>query len=221
MVDKESRRDRIKLLVNYFTVAKNSHDFYFLKFFSCEILNLVNIVGQVYLMDTFLDGEFSRYGISVLAMTEQDFFQRNDVMSRVFPKVAKCTFHKSGPSGTVEKLDGICVLPLNIINEKIYVFLWFWFIFVCTWSGLHVFYRLITIISKGFRTMLLNARASLVPMKQVLTICKKLSMGDWFLLYQLGKNIDPIVFKDFLNEMYREFDDHDKSNQAYSKFMTL
>ena len=68
--------------------------------------------------------------------------QRTDPMARVFPKVksfhrstvtpplqiTKCTFHKFGASGSVQKFDGICVLPLNIINEKIYVFLWFWFL---------------------------------------------------------------------------------------------
>jgi hypothetical protein len=45
-------------------------------------------------------------------------------MAKVFPKVTKCTFFKYGPSGTVEKKDGLCVLPLNIINEKIYIFIW-------------------------------------------------------------------------------------------------
>jgi hypothetical protein len=47
-------------------------------------------------------------------------------MSKIFPKVTKCTFHLYGPSGSIQNKDGLCVLPLNIINEKIYIFLWFW-----------------------------------------------------------------------------------------------
>ena len=35
-------------------------------------------------------------------------------------------------------IDGLCILPLNIINEKIYVFLWFWFVFVALVSAVHV-----------------------------------------------------------------------------------
>jgi len=57
-------------------------------------------------------------------------------MNRVFPKVTKCTFHAYGPSGTVERHDGLCVLALNIINEKIYVFLWLWY----THLSIYLFY---------------------------------------------------------------------------------
>ena len=57
--------------------------------------------------------------------------------------MTKCTFHKFGPSGTVEKFDGLCVLPLNIINEKIYVFLWFWFIILTVITGMQVIYRFV------------------------------------------------------------------------------
>ena len=52
--------------------------------------------------------------------------------------MTKCTFHKFGPSGTVQKFDGLCVLPLNIINEKIYVFLWFWFVILAITTGIQV-----------------------------------------------------------------------------------
>ena len=45
--------------------------------------------------------------------------ERADPMNIVFPKVAKCTFHKYGPSGTIENKDGLCILALNIINEKV------------------------------------------------------------------------------------------------------
>ena len=51
---------------------------------------------------------------------------RLDPMIYIFPRMTKCTFHKFGPSGEVEKHDALCILPLNIVNEKIYIFIWFW-----------------------------------------------------------------------------------------------
>merc|ERR1719270_1817756 len=79
-------------------------------------------------MDVFLGGQFTRYGTEILAISDQPLEERTDPLNKVFPKVTKCTFHKYGPSGTVENKDGLCVLANNIINEKIYIFLWFWFI---------------------------------------------------------------------------------------------
>ena len=55
-------------------------------------------------------------------MSEEDPSLRKDPLNSVFPKVAKCTFNKFGPSGTIEKFDGLCILSLNIINEKVTIF---------------------------------------------------------------------------------------------------
>ena len=57
-------------------------------------------------------------------MSQQDPDLRDDPLNRVFPKVAKCNFNKYGPSGTVEIFDGLCILSLNIINEKAWIERW-------------------------------------------------------------------------------------------------
>ena len=66
-------------------------------------------------------------------------------------QVTKCTFHKYGASGTVTKHDGLCILALNIINEKIYCFLWFWFVAVAIFSAMAVVYRFIIIALPSLR----------------------------------------------------------------------
>merc|ERR1711884_702205 len=91
-----------------------------------------------------------------MGMTELEQDQRVDPMARVFPKVTKCTFHKFGPSGTVERFDGLCVLPLNIINEKIYIFLWFWFIIVASITGIFLIYRIAVLFGSGIRTAMIQ-----------------------------------------------------------------
>ena len=37
-------------------VASKTHQFYALKFFFCEVLNFINVLGQIYFMDFFLGG---------------------------------------------------------------------------------------------------------------------------------------------------------------------
>ena len=59
----------------------------------------------------------------------------------IFPRLTKCTFHKFGTSGELEKHDALCILPLNIFNEKIYIFLWFWMLGLSALTSIVVVYR--------------------------------------------------------------------------------
>ncbi|QQP57149.1 Innexin, partial [Caligus rogercresseyi] len=94
ILDNDTKKDRIRLLVDYFSVNRFNHQFYTLKFFFCEFLNFANVISQIFFTDFFLGGQFTTYGSDVLAMTELEPEQRSDPLSRVFPKMTKCTFHK-------------------------------------------------------------------------------------------------------------------------------
>ena len=81
-------------------------------------------------MDRFFDGTFFTFGIEVLSFAERDQEDRIDPMVwfyffsldhavflfqvYIFPRMTKCTFHKFGSSGEIEKHDAMCILPLNI-----------------------------------------------------------------------------------------------------------
>ena len=103
----------------------------------------------------------------------------------------------------MEKFDGLCVLPINVMNEKIYVFLWFWFIILAIVTGVQIVYRLGTMKAPRLREVLLWPRARPRSRKQVKAVCRRRKLGDWFLLYQLGKNIDPLIFHEFIGELYK------------------
>jgi len=78
----------------------------------------------------------------------------------VFPRVTKCTFHKYGSSGTVMKLDALCVLGLNIINEKIYITLWFWFVILAILTACYTVYIVALISMPSLRRSLVTRKAS-------------------------------------------------------------
>jgi Innexin len=69
----------------------------------CEILNLANLLLQIYLTHIFLGRRFLTLGIDVL---RDDFNGIMDTLDVVFPKVTKCHFHKYGASGSIQKHDG-------------------------------------------------------------------------------------------------------------------
>ena len=41
-----------------------------------------------------------------------------DPFDVVFPKMTKCTLNTYGPSGTVQNHDALCVMTVNVLNEK-------------------------------------------------------------------------------------------------------
>lgn len=155
-------------------------------------------------MDKFFEGAFLTFGLEVIAFAERDQEDRLDPMIYVFPRMTKCTFHKFGVSGEVEKHDALCILPLNIVNEKIYIFLWFWFLILGFLSALVVIYRLIIVLSPRMRAYLLYIRFRLIKREVINVIVKKSKMGDWFLFYMLGQNVDNIIFKEIMHELARK-----------------
>lgn len=103
-------------------------------------------------------------------------------------------------------LTGLCVLPLNIVNEKIFVFLWFWFIALAILSAISLFYRVAVCLWPKVRLYLLRARSRLSNHEDIEHIAEKSQIGDWFILYQLGKNIDPLIYKEVINEYAAKLD---------------
>merc|ERR1712241_387248 len=154
----EERKEQLDRIKKYFKQDLRTHGGYAINFFLCEILALFNIVGQIYFTDRFLGYQFTSYGWDVLSVTAGNPEDRADPMSIVFPKVTKCTFHKYGPSGTITRHDSLCILALNIINEKIYVFLWFWFVSVAIFSALALIYRMLIILTPSMRVSAIMAR---------------------------------------------------------------
>ena len=94
--DRERKED---ILAAYLMRNLHEHNGWALRFFLCELLNLMNVIGQIFLTDRFLGGEFTRYGIEVVQFLDQDPETRVDPMARVFPRITKCVFHKFGSSG--------------------------------------------------------------------------------------------------------------------------
>lgn len=73
------------------------------KMIFCEVLNLLNVLLQIFLTHIFLGQQFLHLGLDFL---RDDFQGMMDTLDIVFPKVTKCHFHKFGASGSIQKHDG-------------------------------------------------------------------------------------------------------------------
>jgi hypothetical protein len=170
---KEERERRQARLVQYLVETMHLHNTYAFGYFFCEALNFVNVMVNIFMTDKFLGGAFLNYGTDVINFSNMNQENRTDPMVAVFPRVTKCTFHKFGASGTIQKHDALCVLALNILNEKIYIFLWFWFIILAVFSGLAIVYSAAVVLLPSTREMILKRRFRFGAPNAVDTIIRK------------------------------------------------
>ncbi|XP_076316134.1 innexin inx1-like [Tachypleus tridentatus] len=204
VVSEEEREKKRTLLINYFLTHKGTHKFYVIKYVFCEFLCLVNVVGQMWLMNVFLDDEFFSYGVKVVEFAQMNQEERADPMVFVFPRMTKCRFHQFGSSGDVQKHDALCILPLNIVNEKIYIFLWFWFVILAILTILVLINRIVILVFRQLRARFLKGRCRLAAHNDLKYISRYSDIGDWFLLYMVAKNVDPIVIQEVTSELARK-----------------
>lgn len=216
-VDKETKemRQMLRNIVMYLMKHRYRHQNYFYYFTMFEVINLINVIGQMFVVNSFLGGTFTSYGLDVLSYSQMDQDERVDPMVRIFPRMTKCTFHRFGSSGDVQRHDALCILPLNIINEKIYIIMWFWFVFLAAVTSLWLVYRLATFMKSNVRYQALNKRARFTDASRIKHVLNETSSGDWFLLYMMCKNIDPQWFRLIINRFSSRLDrlDIDKSRK--------
>ena len=70
---------------------RGTHSMYAMRFFACEVLNFINVIGQIYFIDFFLNGTFLTYGTDVFNYTGLEHEDRPDPLAVVFPKVITMT----------------------------------------------------------------------------------------------------------------------------------
>ncbi|XP_023210295.1 innexin shaking-B-like [Centruroides sculpturatus] len=203
MYEETQKQQNIAAVVKFLHESMGCHSCYALRYFVSELLCLINAISQMYLVNVFLNGEFLKYGIEVIKYNMNDDDNLINPMLETFPRMSKCFFYYYGSSGNIIKIDNLCMLPLNVINEKIFIFLWFWFIILILLSAISVIYRIILIISGKMRLYILSIRYRLVRETYLELLIKRLSVGDWFIVYMLGKNIDRFILTDILCEFWK------------------
>ena len=174
---------------------------YAVKYFVCEALCLANVVLQLFFMDRFLGGEFLSYGTRVLELLDQEPHERVDPMAMVFPRLTKCQFQRYGPSGGIVTVNTLCLLPLNIVNEKTYVLLWFWMVSLAALLGALLLYRLLLCWALPLRLAVFRLCHRAVPLACADTLVARASLADWWLLPALASNVDALVFSDVVRKL--------------------
>ena len=111
--------------------TKNFNDLYSFGYCFCEAFSLGNIIAQIFVVDSFLGGDFKTsngndaevYNFLTLGfkflksvVAGDDYILPLRVM---FPRQSSCVFRVMGTGGYFETKNARCLLPLNIIHDKV------------------------------------------------------------------------------------------------------
>ena len=124
-------------------------------------------------------------------------------MERIFPLTTKCTFHKYGAGGGMQLHDALCVLALNIYNRFIFLVMWYWFLLLIVLLTLLLLYRIVLLFSPFLRYVLLRTPGKNDFVFETSFLARRLAVSDWWVLYLLKSNLDPILFKGIILELFK------------------
>jgi len=179
---------------------------YYMKFLFCQLLAMLFLALNFHATDVFLNNKFAMYGSNVIEyynLPELDRNQRINPMCNAFPTRVSCTFKKTGTGGGVSLDNDYCILAQNIINEKIYLILWFWFIAMFIFASFQFLLEICILALPFVRQFLTfqqvgSATFLTSKVKEYLKTC---TVGEWFVLYQIGKNTHKDFFFKFLKHL--------------------
>jgi len=105
-------------------------------FIVSKLFYIINVIGQLFLLNIVLATKYYTFGFDV----SRDLAQKKDWTEQsyvAFPRVTLCDFKVRGQDMVnVHPYTVQCVLPINLYNESIYVFLWYWMVLVAALSVL-------------------------------------------------------------------------------------
>ncbi|GFQ80258.1 innexin shaking-B [Trichonephila clavata] len=203
--------EEFEALSRYLVKTLGAHDYYAAKYYLCELLSLLNIMAQFFLLDLFFSGQYIDFGVRTIKFYSSEYYHRQNKngtfyikgnpMIILFPRVSKCVYRTYGSTSDIDVQDVICVLTLNVVNEKIYIFLWFWFVILGILTVLSLIFDFFLIISWCFRLYALQARFYLVDRNDFRILVRKGSFGDWLILDLIGRNVNHVVFSNLMSDV--------------------
>ena len=125
-------------------------------------------------------------------------------MCELFPKQVACYYSRYGMGGGHDSRHAMCILGHNMVNDKVFLLVWIWYCFLITIGCVRVSTRSAQVCSSKIRFFLVKMRmdkyfrrnAHIKHIKHYILDC---SIGDWFVLYQMSKNLNKRYFAEFIS----------------------
>ena len=174
-----------------------------------KALYVTNAVCQLYVVNSFLGGDYILYGFHVL----EAFLKGEDwSTSDRFPRVTLCDF-EIRQLQNVQKWTVQCVLPINLFNEKIFLFIWFWLILIAALSAFNLLLHIVAVLFPQQRMQYLKKYLHTHRLLKTggdkklakLFVDRYLRQDGVFLLRMISHNASDVVASDLIYELWHRY----------------
>ena len=126
-----------------------------------------------------------------------------DPMCELFPKQVSCYYSRYGMGGGLDSRHAMCVLGHNIMNDKVFLLIWVWHCVLVLIGINRAITRSFQLVSARVRYFLIKVKMDRYfknnrHIKHIMHYVMNCSIGDWFVLYQMSKNLNKRYFAEFL-----------------------
>jgi len=178
-------------------------------YFMVKLMYLINAFGQLFLLNLFVGNGFTIYGFEVI----RKLFNGTDVGESLrFPRSTLCSFKVRQFGGNTHRHTVQCVLPINLFNEKIYLFIWFWLVFVTIFTFISIILWLWDIVGHT-RVQFLKKYIKMMPdyhnkkkidRRQINRFATHyLKQDGVFILRLIGKNVNEVILCEIVLALYQ------------------
>lgn len=168
-------------------------------------------------LNYFMGSNFHMYGLQVLMELSAG---KDWTDSHRFPRVTMCDFNIRR-LGNVQRYTVQCVLPINLFNEKLFLFVWWWIILVILTQCVSIIKWGLRSISKVDDVRYIRkhlklgglVRTSSERSEEINKFVKQYLKSDGiFILRLVGSNTNTITVTDLVRSIWRSFVERDLRN---------
>ena len=181
-------------------------------------LYLINAICQLYMLNAFLGTDFNVYGFEVL----ESLYKGEDwTYSPRFPRVTLCDFEIRQMTN-LQRWTVQCVLPINLFNEKIFIFLWFWLVFMAFLSAFSLVISIYAFMFPQHRKsyirkyLLLNKLYTRTEREKAIArrfVDKYLRQDGCYVLRVFSNNANDVITSEIIKYLYKNYKDKEKDEE--------
>jgi len=189
--------------------GRKSGNYLTLIYLVVKLVYIGNVIGQIFLMDAFLGANYHMYGIDVVSALIKGADWSD---SPRFPRVTMCDFQVRR-LGNLQRYTVQCVLTINLFNEMIYLFIWFWLVFVAAMACLSFLRWALRMLSATDRKRFVKKHLTLMEeynadrdQDLLKDFCEEYMKSDGiFILRMVGHNADAVTVTEFTVQLWSKY----------------